>query len=288
MTVIHMFPGQGSHRVGMGRHLLTTYPNLVRQADSVLGYSVAGLCLDGPAERLGDTRFTQCALYVVDALAYVDAVRTRGVIPDLLAGHSLGEYAALFAAGVYDFRTGLEIVAERARLMAEAGPGAMAAVIGLDEPAVRGILDRTGTAVDVANLNAPDQIVISGPAEDVKALTPHLAAEATAVVPLKVSGAFHSRQMAPAAAEFERFLARYVLGRTKIPVIANTTAQPYRDDDIAGTLCRQLTHPVRWHETVEYLLDRPGAELHEIGPGTVLTGLAQRIRSTRGEPAVAG
>jgi malonyl CoA-acyl carrier protein transacylase len=279
VTVVHMFPGQGSHRVGMGRQLLAAYPNLVRQADSVLGYSVTELCLEGPPERLSDTRFTQCALYVVDALSYIDTVRTSGAIPDVLAGHSLGEYAALFAAGVYDFRTGLEIVARRATLMADAGPGAMAAVIGLDEERVRDVLERAGGAVDIANLNAPDQIVISGRAADVQTVTPELSQLATAVVALKVSGAFHSRHMAAAASEFDRFLARHVLARLKIPVIANATALPYRQDDIAGTLCRQLTQPVRWSETVEYFLSRPAPELHEIGPGTVLTGLTKRIRA---------
>ncbi|WP_329096974.1 ACP S-malonyltransferase [Streptomyces sp. NBC_01439] len=283
MTTIHLFAGQGSQRVGMGRDLLAAYPNLVRQADAVLGYSVAELCLEGPAERLGDTRFTQCAVYVVDALSYVDTVRTTGVIPDLVAGHSLGEYAALFAAGAYDFRTGLEIVARRAVLMAEAGPGAMAAVVGLDEARVRRILEESGAVLDIANLNAPDQIVLSGPAEALRAITPMLSEQADAVIPLPVSGAFHSRWMAPAAREFERFLRGFVLARLKIPVIANTTGRPY-DGDIARTLVRQLTEPVRWSDTVVHCLDQPDPQLHEIGPGTVLTGLTRRIRAARREP----
>ncbi|MFJ3925029.1 ACP S-malonyltransferase [Streptomyces sp. NPDC090022] len=280
MTTIHLFAGQGSQRVGMGRQLLAAYPNLVRQADEVLGYSVAELCLDGPAERLADTRFTQPAVYVVDALSYVDTVRITGVIPDLVAGHSLGEYAALFAAGAYDFRTGLEIVARRAALMADAGPGAMAAVIGLDEMRVRDLLRDAGHDVDVANLNAPDQIVVSGPVEAVASVTPLLSAHADTVVRLPVSGAFHSRQMASAAREFDRFLRGYVFARLKIPVIANTTARPY-DGDTASTLVRQLTQPVRWSETVGHCLDQPDPQLHEIGPGTVLTGLTRRIRAAR-------
>ncbi|MFJ9948569.1 ACP S-malonyltransferase [Kitasatospora sp. NPDC091207] len=285
MTVVHLFPGQGSQWVGMGRALLASYPNLVRQADSVLGYSVAELCVEGPAERLADTRYTQCAMYVVDVLSYIDAVRTGGEIPDLVAGHSLGEYAALFAAGVFDFRTGLEIVVKRAELMAASGAGAMAAVIGLDEEAVRAVLERTGRPVDIANLNAPDQTVLSGPAEGMAEVSA-LAVEAGAtVVPLKVSGAFHSRWMAPAAAEFERFLSGYVLARPKIPVLANTTARPHEQGELAGALVRQFTQPVRWHESVEYCLGRPDAELREIGPGTVLTGLTRRIVAARREPA---
>ncbi|MEU0001269.1 ACP S-malonyltransferase [Streptomyces microflavus] len=285
MTLVHLFAGQGSQRVGMGRELLRTYPNLVRQADSLLGYSVAELCLDGPADRLADTRYTQCAVYVVDALAYVDSVRTSGRIPEVLAGHSLGEYAALFAAGVFDFRTGLEIVAKRAALMADTEPGAMSAVIGLDEERVRYLLNTSGLPVDVANLNAPDQIVISGPVAAVEEVSTPMREHAQAVVPLKVSGAFHSRCMAPAAREFERFLSGYVLARPKIPVIANTTGRAY-GEDIASTLCRQLTSPVRWTETVVHLLGLPEPDLREIGPGSTLTGLTKRIQASLREAAV--
>lgn len=285
MTLVHLFAGQGSQRVGMGRELLRTYPNLVRQADSLLGYSVAELCLDGPADRLADTRYTQCAVYVVDALAYVDSVRTSGRIPEVMAGHSLGEYAALFAAGVFDFRTGLEIVAKRAALMADTEPGAMSAVIGLDEERVRSLLDTSGLPVDVANLNAPDQIVISGPVAAVEAVSTPMREHAQAVVPLKVSGAFHSRCMEPAAREFERLLSGYVLARPKIPVIANTTGRAY-GEDIAGTLCRQLTSSVRWTETVVHLLALPEPDLREIGPGSTLTGLTKRIQASLRKAAV--
>lgn len=286
MTTVHLFPGQGSQRVGMGERLLAAYPNLVWQADSALGYSIAELCLTGPAERLADTRFTQCAVYVVDALSYVDTVRTTGVVPDVVAGHSLGEYAALFAAGAYDFRTGLEIVARRAALMAEAGPGAMAAVMGLDEAALRRLIAAHGAEVDIANINAPDQIVVSGRPDDIEAVSGELSAHASAVVPLKVSGAFHSRYMRPAADEYARFLGRYVFGRLRIPVIANTTALPYGDSDVASVLCRQLTQPVRWSETVEYVLALPDAQVREVGPGNVLTGLTQRIQGARRRAAV--
>ncbi|MEU4028265.1 ACP S-malonyltransferase [Streptomyces anulatus] len=285
MTLIHLFAGQGSQRIGMGRELLATYPNLVRQADSVLGYSAAELCLEGPAERLADTRYTQCAVYVVDALAYIDSVRTSGRIPEVMAGHSLGEYAALFAAGVFDFRTGLEIVAKRAELMADAGPGAMSAVIGLGEDRVRALLDSSGLPIDIANLNAPDQIVVSGPREAVGEVPALMSGQAQTVVPLRVSGAFHSRYMASAAREFASFLDGYVLARLKIPVIANTTGRPY-DDDIAGTLCRQLHLPVRWSDTVVHLLGLPDPEIREIGPGNTLTGLTQRIQASLHASAV--
>jgi malonyl CoA-acyl carrier protein transacylase len=280
MTVVHLFPGQGSHRTGMGRELFERYPHLVRAADAVLGYSVEELCLSAPDERLTDTRYTQCAVYVVDALSYVDRVRSTGAVPDALAGHSLGEYAALFAAGCFDLVTGLELVAERARLMAEAGPGAMLAVLGPGPDRVRALLDDAGGyAVDLANFNAPTQTVVSGPRPDVEAVRPVLAAEAEAVVPLKVSGAFHSRQMAGAAERFRSVLAGYHLGRPRIPVVSNVTAQPYRDGEVAELLARQLTEPVRWTESMRLLLDLPDPTFEEVGPGQVLTGLLRQVRA---------
>ncbi|MFE0801580.1 ACP S-malonyltransferase [Streptomyces sp. NPDC096094] len=285
MTVIHVFPGQGAHRVGMGRQLFESYPHLVRQADAVLGYSIEELCLAGPEERLSDTRYTQCAMYVVGSLSYVDRVRTTGRLPDLLAGHSLGEYVALFAAGAFDFVTGVELVAERAAAMADAGPGAMAAVLGITADRVREILARGGAPeVDIANLNAPEQTVVSGPPGAVAEAMTLFGEETRAVVPLKVSGAFHARQMAPAAARFERFLRGYRFAPLRIPVISNATARPYDDTETAALLVRQLTSPVRWTESVEYLLDQPEPEFHELGPGQVLTGLIAQIRA--GRPAL--
>jgi malonyl CoA-acyl carrier protein transacylase len=280
VTVAYVFPGQGSHRVGMGADLFERYPHLVRQADQTLGYRVAELCRRGPAERLADTRYTQPAVYVVAALSYVDRVRRGGPVPDVVAGHSLGEYVALFAAGAVDFLTGLEIVAERARLMAEAGPGGMTAVLGLDPERVQAVLDRHGGQVDVANLNSPEQTVISGPLDDLAAVEPVLAADATGVVRLNVSGAFHSRHMAPAAAALAEVLDRYRFGRLRIPTVSTVTAAEHRDGAVAELLARQLTSPVRWTETVRRLLTLPQPEIHEVGPGTVLTGLLRAIERT--------
>lgn len=283
MTTVHLFPGQGSHRIGMGREQFVRYPHLVRQADELLGYSVEELCLTGPSERLGDTRYTQPALYVVDALSYLDQVRDTGVVPSLLAGHSLGEYVALFAGGAFDFLTGLEVVAERARLMSTAPPGGMAAVIGLGVEDLRTALDRHhADGVDIANINAPTQVVVSGPREELSRLSAPLGdAGASAVSPLPVSGAFHSRYMAPAAHEFARFLGRYRFNRIKIPVLSNVTARPYDDGELADLLARQLTEPVRWTDCMAYVLDQPDSEVTEVGPGRVLEGVLRRIREQR-------
>ncbi|MEU3003014.1 ACP S-malonyltransferase [Streptomyces sp. NPDC007020] len=281
MTLIHVFPGQGSHRPGIGKDLFPRFPHLVRQADSVLGRSITDLCLNGSAEELTDTRNTQTAMYVVGALSYLDAVRTTGQVPDAVAGHSLGEYVALFAAGTFDFLTGLEIVVRRGELMAQAPAGGMAAVMGAEPERIREVLARHAPGVDIANLNAPDQTVVAGPADQIKGLAAAFGDEARAVVPLKVGGAFHSRYMADAAEEFGAFLAQYRLGPPRIEVVSNVTARPYGPDEPAGLLSRQIASPVRWSESVEYLLGHPDAEIRELGPGQVLTGLVAQIRAAR-------
>ncbi|MFC8246916.1 ACP S-malonyltransferase [Streptomyces chartreusis] len=281
MTLIHVFPGQGSHRPGIGRDLFPKFPHLVRQADSVLGRSITDLCLNASAQELTDTRNTQTAMYVVNALSYLDAVRESGRVPDAVAGHSLGEYVALFAAGTFDFLTGLEIVVRRGELMAQAPEGGMAAVMGTAEDRIREILAERAPAVDVANLNAPGQTVVSGPRDEIARLKDVFGSEAKAVVPLNVGGAFHSRYMADAAAEFGTFLAQYRLASPRIEVISNVTARPYGTDDPADLLTRQIASPVRWTESVAHLLDRPEPEFREIGPGQVLTGLVAQIRTQR-------
>ncbi|EST38618.1 hypothetical protein N566_06510 [Streptomycetaceae bacterium MP113-05] len=279
MTLIHVFPGQGSHRPGIGRDLFPKFPHLVRQADSVLGHSVTQLCLSASAEELSDTRNTQTAMYVVDALSYLDAVRETGEVPDVVAGHSLGEYAALFAAGTFDFLTGLEIVVRRGELMSRAPEGSLAAVMGVGHDRVREVLAEELPEVDVANLNAPEQTVVSGPRPAVAKLKEVFGGEAKAVVSLPVGGAFHSRYMARAAEEFGKFLTQYRLASPRLEVISNVTARPYGTDDPAELLTRQITSPVRWVETVEHLLQRPEPEFREIGPGQVLTGLVSQIRT---------
>ena len=279
MAMVFMFPGQGSQSVGMGAGLFERYPGLVAEADAVLGYSIKELCLADPDDKLKRTDHTQPALYVVDILSYLAKVEDEKINPDFVIGHSLGEYAALYAAGAFDFATGLKLVQKRGALMNAATGGGMAAILGMTGDAVASALTELGAgSIDVANLNSPGQTVISGPKADIDAFAPKLKEKgARRVVILPVSGAFHSRYMKPAADEFEAFLAGFSFNRLKIPCIANCSAQPYTDDSIGSNLVRQITSSVRWVETVKGLRERGADTFIEIGPGTVLAGLARQI-----------
>lgn len=280
--IAYIFPGQGAQKKGMGQGLFERFPDLVRQADALLGYSIRELCVEDPRRQLDQTLYTQPALYVVNALTYLSerASAVRG--PDFVAGHSLGEYDALFAAGMVDFETGLKLVQRRAKLMSQARDGAMAAVIGLDAEAIRRSLAAAGLdQVDLANLNTPSQIVISGAREDVLKARPVL--EATPgcrmVMPLTVSGAFHSRLMAAAQSEFEAFLAPFVFSEPLVPVISNVSARPYTLDSAKALLARQITQPVNWVESIRYMWGQGVEEFKECGYGKVLTGLVTKIRA---------
>ncbi|WP_437595495.1 ACP S-malonyltransferase [Sorangium sp. So ce590] len=275
----YMFPGQGSQAKGMGRELFDAFPALAARADGVLGYSIRALCQDDPHQRLNETQFTQPALYVVNALSYLKR-REEEAPPDFLAGHSLGEFSALFAAGVFDFETGLALVKKRGELMGAARGGGMAAVIGLDAERVRELLEQNGaTAIDIANLNSPSQVVISGAKDEIARLqVPFEAAGAKKYAVLRVSAAFHSRFMRPAMVEFGRFLEGYDFAPPKIPVISNVTARPLRPDRIRAALGEQIASPVRWCESIRYLMGRGVKQFVECGHGIVLTGLYSQIR----------
>ncbi len=280
MTGIHLFPGQGSQHRGMGRDLFGRFPDLVARADAVLGYSVATLCLEDDGARLNRTEYTQPALYLVEALGHLARVEDTGTAPDFVAGHSLGEYAALFAAEAYDFETGLRLVQRRGALMGAISGGGMAAAVGVTVERLREILaDGPGLEeVDLANLNAPTQTVLAGPVEALERVSGLIAAAGGRYVPLNVRTAFHSRYMAPVRDAFAEFLQGFQLGPLMVPVIANATALPYRDDEIAHLLASQIDGPVRWVESMQYLLDEPEPEFVEIGPGQVLTRLLAEIR----------
>ncbi|MFF9780636.1 ACP S-malonyltransferase [Streptomyces nigrescens] len=274
-----VFPGQGAQRSGMGRELFDAYPELADEASEVLGYSLRTLCLDDPHRQLGRTEYTQPALFVVGALAHRQWRERTGDEPAFLAGHSLGEYCALHAAGAFDFATGLRLVQRRGALMAQAQGGGMAAVVGVDEARLRELLDEGGFAgLTVANDNAPQQKVVSGATATVDALVTYLDARDVRCVRLNVSGAFHSPLMRQAQRDFAHFADGFTLGDPATPVIANATARPYVPGRTAHTLVDQIVRPVRWTESVHHLLDQGVTDFVELG-GRVLGRLIDQIRS---------
>jgi len=280
--ITYVFPGQGSQKKGMGAALFDEFPKLTAQADKILGYSVKKLCLEDTAQQLNQTQYTQPVLYVVNALSYYKKSGETGVHPNFVAGHSLGEYNALLAAGGIDFETGLRLVQKRGELMSLATGGAMAAILKSNEKAIRTILKENDlSAIDIANYNAPAQIVISGRAEDVRRAAGVFKKARIRCTLLKVSGAFHSRYMRPARDEFEPFLKNYTFSDLQIPVISNVHARPYLQNEIPANLADQMTRSVQWTETIRYLMAQGEMEFEEIGPGKVLTNLIKRIRSEK-------
>ncbi|MCY1033276.1 ACP S-malonyltransferase [Corallococcus sp. BB11-1] len=274
---VTIFPGQGAQFRGMGRGLFEEFKDLTRRADEVLGYSIEVLCLEDKERRLNLTQYTQPALYFVNVLHYFKAQKEGASKPDVLLGHSLGEYCALFAADAFDFETGLRLVQHRGALMGQATGGGMAAVVNLPVARVTALLgDRDAGGVEVANFNAPTQVVLAGPSEALKALAPVLEREGATVLPLPVSAAFHSRYMRPAMEAFERFLQDVPLREPSIPVISNLHARPYRPGEIRQNLVRQICSPVRWVESIWYLLSQGEPSILEVGPKKTLTKLVDQ------------
>jgi [acyl-carrier-protein] S-malonyltransferase len=280
-----IFPGQGSQEAGMGRDLYADHAaarDLYDRADAVLGRPISRLCFEGPAEELGKTFNAQPAIYVT-SLACLAVARATGALvgdPAFMSGHSLGEYTALSAAGSMTFEDGLRLVETRGRLTqaaADATPGAMAAILGLDEAAAAAVCADAGT--ELCNINSPGQLVIGG-ARDAIERACALAVErgARRAIPLDVSGAFHTSLMQPAVAPMTEALAGTAIVAPRVPVVANDSARPMTDPDgIRRELAYQLTHPVRWVQCVEYMATQGVDEFIEIGPGKVLTGLTKRI-----------
>jgi [acyl-carrier-protein] S-malonyltransferase len=283
---ILLFPGQGSQYVGMGKKLAESFAPakaLLEKADAVLGFGLADILFNGPEDKLVQTDITQPAIFTVSAMAMA-AVKDAGVAYDYVAGHSLGEYSALHAAGAFSFEEGLSLVRLRGRLMAQAGeksPGAMAAVLGLDPDKLAAALKEAAAAglVVAANYNSPGQIVISGTAAGVEAASKGAeAAGAKKVVRLAVSGAFHSPLMEFAVPGLQEGLAKVAVQAPSVPLISNVEAAPVSDPEaIKALLLKQLTSPVRWVESMQKALGLGCVEALEVGPGKVLMGLARGI-----------
>lgn len=278
----YVFPGQGSQVKGMGAKLFGDFKTLTAIADDILGCSIKTLCVDDPDNLLSKTQYTQPALYVVSALSYLKHYETTSSKSHYLAGHSLGEYNALFAAGVFDFATGLRLVQKRGELMSQAADGSMAAVIGLPIDDIRQILNENGfDRIDIANLNSPVQTVVSGDSAEIGAAAKVFDKYKARYIPLQVSAAFHSRLMRDAADQFKTFLNGFTFKPARTPVISNVHAKPYVDGQEKECLYRQITQSVRWTDTVEFLLNRGEMNFLELGPGQVLTILIDAIRRNR-------
>ena len=271
-----MFPGQGSQYRGMGKGLFSKYKTETALASSLLGYDLETLCLKDPDKLLGKTQYTQPALYVVNSFVY----REQQVVPDYLIGHSLGEYNALLAAEAFDFETGLRLVQKRGALMAAASGGAMAAVLGLSISELESHLAAGGySEVQVANYNTPTQTVLSGTHAGIEQVIKDFTAMKVKVVPLYVSAPFHSKYMAPAAAEFGQFLKTFRFNPLKIPVIANATARPYGDNQVGKALSQQIDSSVQWTDTIRYLMGQGVSEYLEMG-SVILTKMANEVKES--------
>ncbi len=280
MTVIFLAPGQGAQARGMGAELFDAYPTFVEEADSILGYSLRRLCLEDPDDQLSDTAYTQPALYTVTVLNYFRERDALGREPDFVAGHSLGEYSALFIAEAFSFADGLRLTQKRGELMAATQGGSMLAVIGPAREAIEAIFKEAGIdGVDIANLNTPQQTVLSGPEDDLRHLSEIFEQHGHRAVPLDVRTAFHSRYMAAMKSAFAAFIADFTFSSLMVPVISNFTALPYRDDEIANNLVQQLDHGVRWTESIQYLLQEDEPQFIELGSRNLLLRMVEEIQS---------
>lgn len=285
-----IFPGQGSQYVGMGKDLADNFPSARRvfdEAAAYLGGEFVDVILNGPEEKLRQTRFTQPALFIV-SMAALEVLREKGLKADFAAGHSLGEYSALCAAGAFDFRTGLDLVKARGEAIEAASaqtPGTMAALIGLDRMQVSHICRQSAAkgVCEAVNFNCPGQIVIAGTVPAIEeAVKLADAAGATKAIQLNVSGPFHSSLMRPAAERMRAVLEKAALKDGAIPVYSNCDAGPtQKADEIRAKLVRQIDHAVLWEDTILEMAKAGVGTFVEVGAGRVLSGLLRRIDKSK-------
>ncbi|MFA3761708.1 ACP S-malonyltransferase [Yersinia sp. 2544 StPb PI] len=274
-----LFPGQGAQRPDMGAPIFDIYPKLVADAEEIAEFSIRDFFLDYPADRFSNTLYVQPALYTVNALYYRRYIDESGALPLFLAGHSLGEFNALHAAGVFDFETGLRLVKKRALLMSESQGGGMAAVLGLNAEEVAQILEENNLFdISIANINSDLQMVISGPIESIKQAEEIFYDNyAIKYVVLRVSGAFHSTMLNSAAIKFGEYIQDFSFSSPTISVISNRTACPYTVSSVIKNLSEHINKPVMWRQSVIYMRTHGVDRFTEMGGSSLLLDMVKNI-----------